>query len=379
LASSDFARVLGERREDIVARFVAAVRQVEHPPQGLSPSVLADHIPRFLDEIIAEMGRLTEEVQPSPGVRETARRHGEQRWSLGYDLEAVIREYDVLRHCILETARKEGVVPSIDEFDSLVGFLATGVMEAATEYVQYRDRQHDAQKSSLEAAMRAKDEFVAMVSHELRTPLNVILGWLRLLRGGALPEEKRDHALEVIERNAHAQSHLVTELLDISQAITGNIRLSPAQIDLGHVVDQAIDGLRPAADAKHIAFEVDVERDHAVICGDGDRLRQVVSNLVANAVKFTPKGGLVRVRLRRAESDIELTVEDNGVGIDREFLPHIFESCRQSDTSASRPHGGLGIGLSIARHLVELHGGSIEASSSGPGRGATFVVRLPVP
>jgi signal transduction histidine kinase len=227
--------------------------------------------------------------------------------------------------------------------------------------------------------MRAKDEFVAMVSHELRTPLNVILGWLRLMRGGALPEEKRDHALEVIERNAHAQSHLVTELLDISQVITGNIRLNPAPIDLGQVVHQAIDGLRLAADAKHIAFEMDVERAHAVMSGDGERLRQVVSNLVANAVKFTPKGGLVRVRLRRVDSDIELTVEDNGVGIDGAFLPHIFESCRQSDTSASRPHGGLGIGLSIARHLVELHGGSIEARSSGPGRGATFVVRLPVP
>ncbi len=361
-----------------MARFVAAVGQVEHASRGLSPSVLADHIPRFLDEIIAEMGRRTE-VPPSPGVRETARRHGEQRWSLGYDLEGLIREYDVLRHCILEIVKEDGVVLSIDEFDSLAGFLATGVAEAATEYVRYRDVQHNAQKSSLEAAMRAKDEFVAMVSHELRTPLNVILGWLRLMRGGALPEEKRDHALEVIERNAHAQSHLVTELLDISQVITGNIRLNPAPIDLGQVVHQAIDGLRLAADAKHIAFEMDVERAHAVMSGDGERLRQVVSNLVANAVKFTPKGGLVRVRLRRVDSDIELTVEDNGVGIDGAFLPHIFESCRQSDTSASRPHGGLGIGLSIARHLVELHGGSIEARSSGPGRGATFVVRLPVP
>lgn len=360
-----------------MGRFVAAVRQVEHAPQGLSRSVLADHIPSFLDEIIAGMACLTE-VRPGPGARATARRHGEQRWTLGYDLEAVIREYDVLRHCILEAAKEAGVVPSIDEFDSLAGFLATGVAEAATEYVHYRDAQHDAQKSSLEAAIRAKDEFVAMVSHELRTPLNVILGWLRLMRGGALPEEKRDHALDVIERNAQAQSHLVAELLDISQVVTGQIRISPTEVDLSHIVDRAIEGLRPAAAAKHIAFEVDVERAHAVMSGDADRLHQVISSLVANAVKFTPKGGLVRLQLRRVDSDIELTVEDNGVGIAGEFLPHIFESCRQSDTSASRPHGGLGIGLSIARHLVELHGGSIEASSSGPGRGAKFVVRLPV-
>lgn len=234
------------------------------------------------------------------------------------------------------------------------------------------------ERSRVEAATRAKDEFVAMVSHELRTPLNAILGWLRLIRGGALDDSKKQHAFDVIERNAEAQSQLVADLLDISRVITGKIRINPSQVDLANVVDMAIEGVRPAADAKSIAIETDVDRDGAVMRGDGDRLQQVVWNLLANAVKFTPKKGKVTVRLRRVESDLELTVQDTGEGIASSFLPHVFDSFRQSDTGASRTHGGLGIGLSIAKHIVELHGGFIDAHSEGSGRGATFVVRLPI-
>ncbi|MEY4549626.1 MAG: hypothetical protein RL685_5821, partial [Pseudomonadota bacterium] len=233
------------------------------------------------------------------------------------------------------------------------------------------------ERSRVEAATRAKDEFVAMVSHELRTPLNAILGWLRLMRGGSLDESKRAHAFEVIERNAEAQRQLVSDLLDISRAMTGKIRLNPSQMDLANLVDMTIEGVRPAAQAKRIQIEAELERN-SVLRADPDRLQQVVWNLLVNAVKFTPKGGRVRVSVRQKDSDVEIEVRDDGEGIPARFLPHLFESFRQLDGGAARPHGGLGIGLSISRHLVELHGGSIEASSEGSGHGATFLVRLPI-
>jgi signal transduction histidine kinase/CheY-like chemotaxis protein len=234
------------------------------------------------------------------------------------------------------------------------------------------------ERSRVESATRAKDEFVAMVSHELRTPLNAILGWTRLMRGGTLPDHKRDHAFEVIERNANAQNQLVNDLLDISRAITGKIKIFPSQVDVGNIVDVALEDARLALDAKRQNVHSAIERKHAVLRGDADRLRQVVWNLLTNAIKFTPKGGDIFVEMRRVESDLELCVRDTGVGIASDFLPHVFDSFRQSDSSATRVHGGLGIGLSITKHLVDLHGGSIEVHSPGIGRGATFTVRLPI-
>ena len=235
-----------------------------------------------------------------------------------------------------------------------------------------------AERARVEAATTAKDEFVAMVSHELRTPLNAILGWLRLMRGGTLDAPKKEHAFDVIERNTEALSQLVADLLDISRVITGKLRINPSQVDLANVVEMAIEGVRPAADAKGISIEADVDREHSLMRGDGDRLQQVVWNLLANAVKFTPKKGKVTIRLRRVESDLKLVIQDTGEGIASSFLPHVFDSFRQADTGAARAHGGLGMGLSIAKHIVELHGGFIEAQSEGNGRGATFVVRLPI-
>ena len=234
------------------------------------------------------------------------------------------------------------------------------------------------ERARVEAATRAKDEFVAMVSHELRTPLNGMLGWLGLMRTGTLSEEKREHALEVIERNAKAQSRLVSDLLDISRALTGTIRINPSQVDLGNVVEMVIEAVRPAIDAKRIRLAVSIDRENTVMRGDSDRLQQVVWNILANAVKFTPKGGQVSVRVRRIESDLELTVVDSGAGIPGKFLPHVFESFRQVDSSTTRMHGGLGIGLSIVKHLVDLHGGTIRALSDGEGCGATFIVLLPI-
>ncbi len=540
--------------------FVAAVERLESSLQVPSASrpLLVDHIPQFLDEISAEASRVHEirANQDAVDTSETARQHGGQRWSLGYDLQAVIREYGILRHCILQTATEVGLQLSNDDFDILAKCLSVGVAEAATAYAAFRDEELNArnaqleflaeagslltssldyrftlrhltslvvprladwcavhldghsvdemplahvdptkvevlreiyrlypppldsphgypqvlrtgepqlvagiapglidaaakspehlallksinacswivvplrvqgkmfgaltlaysdsgrhyseadlalaselalraamaidnaklyamsqeERSRVEAATRAKDEFVAMVSHELRTPLNAITGWLRLMKMGALPDAKRRHALDVIERNTQAQTQIVGDLLDISRAITGKLRITLAQIDLTNVIDLAIEGIRPAADAKRIEIETDFD-PNTVIRGDGDRLQQVAWNLLANAVKFTPKNGLVRVQLRRIDSDVELVVTDNGQGIEPHFLPHVFDSFRQAEAVTSREHGGLGIGLSIAKHIVEMHGGGIQAQSPGHGQGATFVVRLPV-
>ncbi len=456
-AASAFSQLLRERRDQIVACFVRMVQQGHLSPPSVTRSLLVDHIPVFLDEIVAELS-YRDEISFSRDTFDTsatARRHGEQRWHLGYDLEALIREYGILRHCIIETAKQNSVAITLDEFDVLAKCLSVGVAEAATEYIKYRDQQLDAHKANLEflveagealassldyrttlsrltgllvprmadwcavhlegdggdemaishvdpsmveviqdiyrrypgpaesphgyshvlrtaepqltteaapdlfertandeehlsllrqvgtrswlilplrvqgnivgaltlahsssgrrydssslmlagelarrattaidnarlydlsqkersrveAATRAKDEFVAMVSHELRTPLNAILGWARLIRSGSLDEGKKKHAFEVIERNAEAQNQLVADLLDISRVITGKIRINPSQVDLSNVVEMAVEGVRPAAEAKRIRLDLEIDRDNAVMRGDGERLQQVV-------------------------------------------------------------------------------------------------------
>jgi signal transduction histidine kinase/DNA-binding response OmpR family regulator len=229
-----------------------------------------------------------------------------------------------------------------------------------------------------EAANRAKDEFLATLSHELRTPLTAILGWARLLRGGKLPEGTAGGALETIERNAKAQSQLIDELLDVSRIVTGKLRLDTRPVELARVIEAAVESVRPAARAKKIRLEVALEPLGVPLLGDAGRLQQVAWNLLSNAVKFTPEGGRVGVLLRRAGSDAEVKVEDTGQGIGADFLPHVFDRFRQADGSTTRQYGGLGLGLAIARHLVELHGGAISADSEGEGRGASFTVRLPL-
>lgn len=552
-------QLLTERRDEIVARFVTEVQRKDLPPPGLPRPVLIDHIPRFLDEIVGELRALGQvrysydAIDQSP----TARRHGGQRWTLGYDLDALVREYGILRHAVMETAKAHHASMTIDEFDVLAKCLNVGVAEAAAEYSRYRDRRQAGQREELEflakagqlltssldyrstlsrltglvvprladwcavtiegepaeqiplahvdpakvavlrelllrfppdpqardgypevirtgksrlvedaptgtleglaqspehlallrqigsrswiivplrvqsatfgaitlawsesprrygpadlllveelarraavaidnahlyatsqkersrveAATRAKDEFVAMVSHELRTPLNAILGWTGLLQSESLSEANRERAIDVIHRNALAQNQIVADLLDISRVITGSVRINLSQVDLGTVLDLVIEGMRPAINAKRLRVETEIDRENAVLRGDGDRLQQVIWNLLSNAVKFTPKEGTLRLGIHRAESDLELTIADDGEGISAEFLPHVFETFRQSDTTTTRPHAGLGIGLSISKHLVELHGGTVRASSGGLGKGAEFVVRLPI-
>jgi signal transduction histidine kinase/DNA-binding response OmpR family regulator len=235
-----------------------------------------------------------------------------------------------------------------------------------------------AARAEAEQANRTKDEFLATLSHELRTPLTAILGWSHLLRTNRLDEANIARALETIERNARAQSQLIDDLLDVSRIITGKLRLELHPVDLVPIIEAAIDSMRPVAEAKTIRFDVSLEREASKVSGDASRLQQVVWNLFSNAVKFTPDGGSVSVKLERTDSHARITVSDTGQGIDPQFLPFIFDRFRQADGSTTRKHGGLGLGLAIVRHLVELHGGTISVHSDGQDRGATFTIELPL-
>jgi signal transduction histidine kinase len=227
-------------------------------------------------------------------------------------------------------------------------------------------------------ANRAKDEFLATLSHEIRTPLNAILGWTQILRKKHVDRNTADRAFEAIERNAKAQAELIEDMLDVSRIITGCLRLEMRPVELLSPVEAALDSVRPTADAKGVQLTCSIEPRAGTISGDPHRLQQIVWNLLSNAVKFTPAGGKVEVTLDRMNSHLRLMVCDTGKGIHKRFLPHVFDRFRQAETTISRTHGGLGLGLSIARHLVELHGGSIEASSEGEGMGATFTVTFPL-
>ena len=234
-----------------------------------------------------------------------------------------------------------------------------------------------AARSEAEAANRAKDEFLTVLSHELRTPLNAVYGWARMLRARQLDEAASARALEAIERNANAQVRLIDDLLDVSRVISGKMRLDVQPVDLRAVVEDALDAVRPAAEAKEIRLQ-NVLDPRAPITGDPARLQQVVWNLLMNAVKFTPKGGRVQVHLQRVNSHVEIVVSDTGQGIAPEILPFVFDRFRQADSSPTRAHTGLGLGLALVKYLVELHGGSVVAQSPGEGKGATFIVKLPL-
>ena len=233
-------------------------------------------------------------------------------------------------------------------------------------------------RQAAEATNRMKDEFLANVSHELRTPLNAILGWTHMLRSGMLDPPRVAHALETIERNAHMQTDLIEDLLDVSRIISGQLRIKTVRVDIGAVGRAAVETVRPAADLKGVALECIAGEDIEEINGDPDRLQQIVSNLVENAVKFTAKGGRVEVRVARADSMMEIIVSDCGAGISADFLPFVFDRFRQADNSSTRLHQGLGLGLAIVRHLVKLHGGHVRAESAGLGMGSTFTVTLPM-
>jgi signal transduction histidine kinase/ActR/RegA family two-component response regulator len=245
------------------------------------------------------------------------------------------------------------------------------------ELRQTLDSELSARREAQEAS-RLKDEFLMTVSHELRTPLTALYGWARMLATGEIREGQERRAIEAIERNASAQTQLVNDLLDVSRAISGKLRLDVRTVDLSAVVASAIDSIQPAAEAKGIRLQPVLDPNAGPVVGDSDRLQQIVWNLLANAVKFTAKGGRVQVRLERVNSHVELIVSDTGSGIATEFLPYVFDRFRQAQTGTTRQHTGLGLGLAIVRHLAELHGGSVRAESEGLGQGSTFRVMLPL-
>lgn len=286
------------------------------------------------------------------------RRHdGEYRWHLGRAL------------------------PERDGHDGIAGWVVT-----ATD-IDERKRMDDLRAQLLgqeqrareeaEAANRAKDEFLATVSHELRAPLNAIMGWVQMLRQGTLDEARAAHALETIYKNAQLQCSLVEDILDVSRIIAGKVALETALVSLRRIAEAAIEATRPAAVAKGITIEtsLDLERDEVV--GDARRLQQALGNLVANAVKFTPSGGKVSVELLGNDETVSVRVTDTGIGIRRDFLPHVFDPFRQANSSTTRSHGGLGLGLAIVRHIADLHSGSVVAESNGPGTGASLTFTLP--
>lgn len=249
--------------------------------------------------------------------------------------------------------------------------------KAASDREELLASEHAARKEA-ERHGRLKDEFLATLSHELRTPLSAVLGWTHVLRRGAVPGSELDEGLAVIERNARVQASLIDDLLDMSRIISGKLRLNIQPIELSSVVAAALESIRPAAEAKGVRLTQAIDVPLGWVSGDSARLQQIFWNLLSNAVKFTPRGGRVHVVLERVDSHVEVSVTDSGEGIAPEFLAVVFERFRQADASTTRRHGGLGLGLAIVRHLAELHGGTVRASSPGRGQGATFIVSLPL-
>ena len=252
----------------------------------------------------------------------------------------------------------------------------TAAVKAEIERSELLERESHARQQAEEAS-RLKEEFLATVSHELRTPLNAVVGWSRLLRSGQLDADGTSHAVEVIERNAAAQRQIIEDLLDVSRIITGKLRINTQPVDLLLIIHAAIDAVRPAAEAKEIRISTHIEAPDSIVRADSERLQQVLWNLLANAVKFTPAGGTVDLYLEQHGSLAQIRIEDSGPGVPAEFLPRIFERFSQADGSSTRKHGGLGLGLAIVRHLVELHGGTVSAAN-GEGGGAVLTVRLPI-
>jgi signal transduction histidine kinase len=290
-------------------------------------------------------------------------------------LAATAREIATRRDYSLRAARYGN-----DELGTLVDAFNDMLAQIQERTVELQKTKGELERTvgELQEANRLKDEFLATVSHELRTPLNAMLGWARMLRiDDGMDAEKRRRALESIERNAHAQARIVEDLLDVSRIVSGKLRLELRPLGLARVVAAAVDVIRPVAQAREVELVASLHGiSDDVVLGDADRLQQMVWNLISNAVKFTPAGGSVRVELLRSDQ-LELRVADNGRGIDPEFLPHAFDLFRQADSSSTRDVGGLGLGLTIAHRIVELHGGSITLQSDGRNRGTTAIVRLP--
>jgi PAS domain S-box-containing protein len=313
-----------------------------------------------------------------------------ERYAEEEQILATLRRGERIEHFETVRVRKDGariqvsisVSPIRDASGRVVGaakiardVTSRKAMEAEREQLLAQEQES---RAEAERANRAKDAFLATLSHELRTPLSPIFVWVQLLREANLDEEKTEQALATIERSARSQAQLIDDLLDVSRIVAGKLRLNAQAVELAPVVRAAVDVVRPASEAKHISIQMILDTETGRVVGDADRLQQVVWNLVSNAVKFTPKGGRVQVILERVNSHVEIAVSDTGQGIPSRFLPHVFERFQQGASGPDREHGGLGLGLAIVRHIVELHGGTVFVESPGVDQGSTFTVKLPL-
>jgi signal transduction histidine kinase len=365
---------------------------------GIDPSKFRDHAEDILRATIRDMrspqtaqegsdksrgdGVNGEELDQVSGV------HGSVRVTDGYELWAVVAEYRALRASVIRLWSESEPTPDRRDLVDLTRFnesIDQSLTEAVRSYTAVIERNRETLLSSeqsarrdAESANRAKDAFLATLSHEMRTPLNAILGWVHILRAKGCSEKLLAEGMEVIERNSNMQAQLIQDLLDVSGIVSGKMRLEMRHCDLRDSINAGVDAVRPAAMARNIDIDVQLEPRAGQAFCDSERFQQIVWNLVSNAIKFTPMGGRVQVTLVRERSDFKLSVSDNGQGIDPEMLPSVFDRFRQVDSSTRRRRGGLGLGLSIAKHLAEMHGGTIDAHSGGENQGSTFTVRIPV-
>ena len=315
-------------------------------------------------------------IRPAARVALTAKQHVPVARSVSRPMQALRAPAQALGRGEQPTPPRTKLV-EVGEVADALSTASEARRQAERQREALLHREQDA-RAAAEEANRAKDEFLAVLSHELRTPLNAVYGWARMLRSGAVRGERIDRALEAIERNANAQVQLIDDLLDVSRVITGKMRLQMRSVDPAVVVETALDAMRPAADAKAIHAQSTVDPKTGSVAADPDRLGQVMWNLLMNAVKFTPRGGRITVLVQPVNGYVEILVTDTGQGIAADVLPFVFDRFRQADSSSTRTHSGLGLGLALVKHLVDLHGGTVTADSAGPGCGATFVVRLPL-
>lgn len=341
--------------------------RIEADPKSLAGQVLLSGGPVMVKDL-----RHPKQASLSPILREHGIISG-----LGVSLPRALQTVSVLA---AYSRRKQVFSPEDVNFLQTCAYI---LAEAAERLRIEREREEllireQKARASAEEASRLKDEFLTTVSHELRTPLNSILGWVTLIRKGECSAEETAQALQTIERNARAQAQIVSDILDVSRIITGRLRIDFSVVELASVLHTAVESMLPTAAAKGVKLALHLNAVDALINGDANRLQQIIWNLLANAIKFTPAGGSVTVELAQRAAHYEIQVRDQGVGISQDFLPYVFDRFRQADSSSSRRYGGLGLGLSVVRHLVELQGGTVSVTSDGLGQGATFTILLPV-
>lgn len=366
--------LIEQRRGAVIARFVELLRQRLGSHEEMPASALRDHMPDLLSSLAADLRGVDSEAREERSRLADA--HGALRWEQGFDLREVVDDYAILHEAILMEAEEAGLQPSLRDARRLVRQITRATSTAVSSYVALQSEQERTYTEQVESLQRARHEFISVVSHELRTPLHIIQMSTQTLR---LRDPQLGSSLEVVERNAATLSRLIDDLLDMAELVTGRIELRWDRVDLRIVAGEAIAALRPTAQAKGVQLHEEIGESPGEVDGDRDRLYQCIWQLLSNAVKFTPRGGNVRLSLRERDGEqvreVELVVSDDGRGVSREFAAHAFEPFMQEDRGTTRKFGGLGLGLSLGRHLAELHGGTIDAVSDG--QGAAFVMRIP--